>query len=304
MARILIAGCGWLGEALGVALARRGDLVWGLRRRAAGLAPELRPIAADLDDARSLTDLPTTLDAVVFAAAPESSDEDSYRRTYGRGLANLLRTLSESGARRPGDSARPRVVLLSSTSVYGQTAGEWVDESSPTEPTDFRGRLVLAGEETLLTSGFPCAVLRLGGLYGPGRESLIDAVRDGRATLSPGPARFTNRIHRDDAVGAIVHLLALSPSDAAPVYAGVDEEPADRNDVLRFLAGQLGVPLCEGTTPGRQREPLARTETNKRCSSARLRESGYRFRYPSYRDGYSAILDARSSARSSAPSRA
>ena len=281
--RCLIAGCGWLGEALAVALARRGDPVWGLRRRVSGLAPELQPVAADLDDARSLRDLPRDLDAVVFAAAPESSDEDSYRRTYVRGLGNLLRVLGDS---------RPRVVLLSSTSVYGQTAGEWVDESSTTEPIDFRGRLVLAGEEMLLASGFPAAVLRLGGLYGPGRESLIDSVRDGRATLSPGPPRFTNRIHRDDAVGAIVHLLD-SPSEATRrVWIGVDHEPADRNEVLRWMAGRLGVALGEAPAAG-TREPLSRAETNKRCSSARLRDSGLRFRFPTFREGYAEILNDR-----------
>jgi nucleoside-diphosphate-sugar epimerase len=294
--RCLIAGCGWLGEALGVTLAQRGDLVWGLRRRVAGLAPELHAIAGDLDDSRSLSDLPTRLDAVVYAAAPDASDEPSYRRSYGRGLANLLTALRDQGAAGESERAAPRVVLLSSTSVYGQTTGEWVDESSVTEPSDFRGRSVLDGEELLLASGFPAIALRLGGLYGPGRESLIDAVRDGRATLSPGPPRFTNRIHRDDAVGAIVHLLGLPATAAAPVYIGADEEPADRNDVLRFVAAQLGADLRDGIVTTHEREPLSRIETNKRCSSERLRQSGYRFRYPSYREGYAEILNARSRA--------
>ena len=229
---------------------------------------------------------------MVFAAAPEASDESSYQRTYVRGLANLLAALRQSGA--SGDPA-PRVVLLSSTSVYGQTGGEWVDETSATAPSDFRGRIVLRGEETLLESGFPAVALRLGGLYGPGRESLIEAVRDGRATLSPQPARFTNRIHLDDAVGAIVHLLDLPAGVAARVYVGVDEEPADRNDVLRWLAERLGVAMKE-EAPGARHSTGSRGDTNKRCSSARLRDSGYRFRHPSYREGYAAILNARARA--------
>src|SRR5262245_27075295 len=128
MARVLIAGCGWLGAALGVELARGGDVLWGLRRRAAELAPELRPIAADLDDPGSLIDLPAPLDAVVFAAAPEASDEESYRRTYVDGLANLLHALRDSKPRQDTSRSPPRFLLISSTSVYGQTAGEWVDE--------------------------------------------------------------------------------------------------------------------------------------------------------------------------------
>jgi nucleoside-diphosphate-sugar epimerase len=289
---ILIAGCGWLGTALGLALARRGDAVWGLRRHPSGLPPPLQPIAADLADPATLTALPSTLDAVVFAAAPEASDGPSYERTYVRGLANVLEALHANAL----TNRLPRVVLLSSTSVYGQSGGEWVDESSSAAPNDFRGRFVVRGESTLSESGFPAIALRLGGLYGPGRESLVDAVRSGRATLSPEPNRFTNRIHLDDAVGAIVHLIDLPAEAAARLYVGVDHEPAARNDVLRWLASRLGVALT-GAPVAAERERDSRGDTNKRCSSVRLRHSGYRFRYPTYREGYEAILDARARAR-------
>jgi nucleoside-diphosphate-sugar epimerase len=230
VARVLIAGCGWLGGALGKALAARGDAVWGLRRSASLLPDAVQPIEADLDDARSLAALPAALDAVVYAAAPEAADEAAYVRTYVRGLGHVIDAVR-------GGGRGPRVILLSSTSVYGQTGGEWVDETSATEPGDFRGRVVLRGEEVLRGAALPSLALRLGGLYGPGRTSLIDAVRDGRAGLDPGPARFTNRIHRDDAVGVVLHLLALPESDAAAVYVGVDREPADRNDVVTGWPG-------------------------------------------------------------------
>jgi nucleoside-diphosphate-sugar epimerase len=283
--RVLIAGCGWLGGALGVALQARGDAVWGLRRNVALVPEAVRPIEADLDDPRSLAALPGPFDAVVYAAAPEAGDEAAYERTYVRGLGHVIEAVRSSGG-------GPRVILLSSTSVYGQTAGEWVDENSPTEPADFRGRLVLRGEEVLGGAGLPSIALRLGGLYGPGRPSLIDAVREGRAGITPGPPRFTNRIHRDDAVGALLHLLALPAGVAARVYVGVDQEPADRNDVVRWLAERLAAGAADEdpTTGGRG---LRRDTSNKRCSSARLRASGYRFRYPSYREGYAALLASR-----------
>jgi nucleoside-diphosphate-sugar epimerase len=313
MARVLIAGCGWLGGALGTALAARGDAVWGLRRNAALLPDGIGKIAADLDDPRAVADaLPGALDAVVYAAAPDAGDEASYHRTYVRGLDHVIAALRPSigtpavglgaevfadgddeaeGDDRRGHRSHPRVILLSSTSVYGQTAGEWVDESSPTEPADFRGRLVLRGEAALRASGLPAIALRLGGLYGPGRASLIDAVRAGRAGVVPGPPRYTNRIHRDDAVGAVLHLLALPASAAAPVYVAVDQESADRNDVVRWLAQQLGV--APPTQPaGLAGDRASRGDTSKRCSSALLRASGYRFRYPSYREGYAALLAA------------
>ena len=108
--------------------------------------------------------------------------------------------------------------------------------------------------------------------------------------MMPGPARFTNRIHRDDAVGVILHLLALPADQLAPVWVGVDTEPADRNDVVRWLAQRLGVEVRteDDAATGR----VLRRDTNKRCSSARLVGSGYRFRYPSYREGYAALLES------------
>ena len=285
MARVLIAGCGWLGSALGVAMAARGDAVWGLRRNAALLPREIQPIEADLDDARTLQRPPRPLDAVVYAAAPEASDAASYERVYVRGLAHVLDAVRAAG---PSTDRPPRVVLTSSTSVYGQTDGEWVDESSPTEPADFRGGTVLEGEEILRGSGLPSIALRLGGLYGPGRATLIEAVRHGRAGLVPGPPRFTNRIHRDDAVGAILHLLALRAGETAPIYVGVDEEPADRNDVVRWLAQRLRVEVRNEALAAEER--VLRRDTNKRCSSQSLVGTGYRFRYPSYREGYESLL--------------
>jgi nucleoside-diphosphate-sugar epimerase len=205
-------------------------------------------------------------------------------------LGNLLAAITNAGAR-----ALPRLVLLSSTSVFGQVEGEWVDESSATDPPDFRGRIVLEGERLLARSGTPSTVLRLGGLYGPGRESMIDAVRNRTAVLDRGPTRWTNRIHLDDAVGAIVHLLALPAEAFERVYIGVDEEPAARNDVLRWIAARLGVSLENAgeaeATGGRDR----RRDTDKRCSSARLRASGFRFRYPTFREGYGALIAARRS---------
>ena len=301
MARVLIAGCGWLGEALGATLARARRHRVGAAAARARLPTELHPIEADLADPRTLTRLPSPARRGGFRRRARS--RATKRRTSGSTFAASPTCSTRCAVGAGRRSCRRAIVLLSSTSVYGQTAGEWVDETSATTPTDFRGRIVLRGEETLLASGLPAIALRLGGLYGPGRESLIDAVRDGRATLAPAPARFTNRIHRDDAVGAIVHLLDLAADAVARVYLGVDEEPADRNDVLRWLAARLGVVL-EEAAPGAQRRGDARSDSNKRCSSARLRGSGYRFRYPSYREGYDAILrSGQSTEPPSAPDR-
>jgi nucleoside-diphosphate-sugar epimerase len=128
-------------------------------------------------------------------------------------------------------------------------------------------------------------VVRLGGIYGPGRSRLIERVRAGEARCSRGAPVWSNRIHRDDAARALAHLLSLERTDA--VYLGVDDEPSPICDVYRYVAGLLGVPApLDG-------EDARASESNKRCSNALLRRAGYRFEFPTYREGYRALLEDR-----------
>ena len=277
---MLIAGCGDVGTTLGLLLAADGHEVFGLRRHPGRLPNPIRPLAGDLIDASSLTAIPDGVDLVAYTAAADRFDDDAYRHAYVDGIANLLGAFHARGA-------RPRRLLFtSSTAVYAQTDGGWVDERSPTQPTSFSGRHVLEGERLVLASGIPAIVLRLAGIYGPGRTRLVDRVRSGLATCPDGPPRWTNRIHRDDCAAAARHLLTLEEPD--PVWIGVDHEPAEACAVLDWLAVRLGVP------PPRRvpREPgaTARPETSKRCSNRKLLESGYAFRYSTYRDGYAALV--------------
>jgi nucleoside-diphosphate-sugar epimerase len=135
-------------------------------------------------------------------------------------------------------------------------------------------------------AGLPAVVLRLGGIYGPGRDRLVRELREGRARLRPGPPRYTNRIHRDDAAAALLHLLDLA--EPAPLQLGVDCEPADQNDVLRWLARALG--LAVPPFGDAERPAGGRPGTSKRCRNARLLASGFVFRYPTYREGYAGTL--------------
>jgi nucleoside-diphosphate-sugar epimerase len=281
--RCLIAGCGYLGSALAGRLARRGHTVFGLRRRPAGLPEGVTAVAVDLGDPAALAAaLPGDLDAVVYAAAADSRDPADYRRAYPDGLGNLLDALPEPG---------PRVLFTSSTSVYGQDDGSWVDEDSPTEPASETGRILLEAEARLAGSGRPGATLRLGGLYGPGRTRLIESVRSGAARIPAGEPIPTNRIHRDDAAGALDHLLNLPGVDS--VYLGVDDDPADLGTVLRWMARRLGVPEPPLAEPGDGAGATGRgRRMRKRCRNARLRGSGYVFTYPSFREGYDSILRA------------
>lgn len=292
MAQILIAGCGYVGSALAALLRDAGHRVVGLKRSAGGLPEGVAALRADLADSASveaalatLATLAAPIDVSVCAVAADAGDDDSYRRAYVEGQRNLFAALG-------GRNAMPRhAFFTSSTAVYAQDDGSWVDETSETAPREFRGTRMLEAERVLLESGVPATALRLGGIYGPGRTRLVESVRNGRAVLHPGPPRWGNRIHRDDAAAALAHLieLALRGDVLPPILIGVDDEPADEADVLRWLAAMLGVPEPRAgeAVPGSRARG-----GNKRCSNARLRGTGYRFRYPSFREGYGALISA------------
>lgn len=280
MSHVLIAGCGYVGTALGMRLAAAGHVVWGMRRAAEDLPPSIRHLAGDLTVPQTLQDLPPGLEVVFYTAAPNGADDAAYRAVYVDGLHNLLGALA-------GQSQFPRrVFLTSSTAVYAQSAAEWVDESSPTEPTHFTGRRVLEGERLLLDGPFPATAVRFGGIYGPSRTRLIERVRQGLAPCREGPPLYTNRIHRDDCAGVLQHLMTLPTPEA--LYVAVDHEPAEYCDVLRWLAGQLGAPMPR--VEAASRADTRRHRTNKRCRNSKLVASGYVFHYPTFREGYTELL--------------
>lgn len=273
--RILIAGCGDLGADLGAWLAQAGHEVYGLRRRPEPLPAPLNTLQADLTQADSLRSIPRDWDVVYFIATPGAYNEAAYRRTYIDGLNYLLRHLNPSALR--------RLVVVSSTSVYHQNQGEWVDETSPTEPSSFSGQTVLAMEGIALAHPASPVVLRFGGIYGPGRERMLRKVKNGEA-CADNPPQYTNRIHRDDAVGMLRHV---HDSEIPPgVYLGVDDTPCSQCELMDYLAGELGLP-----TPARANAADKPTKAgSKRCRNDKIKATGYQCRYPSYRDGYAGLL--------------
>jgi nucleoside-diphosphate-sugar epimerase len=280
MARVLIAGCGYVGAALGAMLDRDSHAVFGLRRRAGALPWGVRPVEADLVIPGTLRELPPRIDTVFFMAAPAGRDDALYRSLYVEGLRNLIDALVDQ------KQQPKRIFFTSSTSVYGQKDGEWIDESSPAEPQGFAGRRLLEGEALLLGGPFPATVVRFGGIYGPRRVGLVERLRNGRVVFQEEPPRYTNRIHRDDCAGALRHLMRLpAPED---LYLGVDCEPADEATLYRWLAGVIGGPPPRPGTPDATAEP--ERGGSKRCRNQRLLDSGYEFRYPTFREGYAAVL--------------
>ena len=278
-ADILIAGCGDVGGLLAGHLRDAGHRVAGLRRRAALLPPGIEPLAADLGEPATLAAIRDRhFDLVVVTSAAGRFDEDHYRRVYVEGLANLL------GAVR----GTPRVLLASSTGVYHQHHGERVDEDSPAAPRAFSGRILLQAEALLRErAAHRATVLRFGGIYGPGRERLLREVAAGIGCARE-PVRYTNRIHREDCAGILQFLVGrlLRGETLAPLYLGVDSEPAPMWEVRHWIAAELGVAL-DDAAGGAQG---GRAPGSKRCSNRRLLEAGYALRYPDFRAGYAPLI--------------
>ncbi len=275
----LILGCGDIGTTLGLELKAAGQKVIGVRRDADKLAGSgLKGVSADLGDAAALAELPDA-DVLVYVVSADRFEEEAYRAAYPDGLKAVL---AEFSARK-----RPpkHVFFVSSTSVYAQQGGETVDETSPTEPTGFPGALMREAEQALIEHQLPGTVVRFSGIYGPGRDRLIRQVGEGRIAAAT-PAMYSNRIHRDDCAGVLAHLigLALAGESLHELYLASDCEPAPLHEVMTWLAKQLKVEATETI-----QSPLRR-RASKRCDNARLLASGYRFRFPTFREGYAQVL--------------
>ncbi|WP_119821808.1 SDR family oxidoreductase [Halalkaliarchaeum desulfuricum] len=290
---VIVVGCGYVGIELGRTLREAGYDVAGVRRSDDGLATVsaagLEPVRADVTEPDSLKALPDA-DAIVFAASSGGRGAEAARRVYVDGLEATIR---EYGGR---DSSPDRLVYTSSTGVYGDHDGEWVDETTPLEPESERGRILEEAErialEATVERGLDGTVARFAGLYGPGRYRL-ERYLDGPVTEG-----YLNMVHRDDAAGAVAFLLAedLARGDVVTV---VDDEPVDRWTFADWLAGECGVDPPEKHTVEERlaRESLSdsrrrRILSDKRCSNDRLRALGYEFEYPTFREGYRAAVAA------------
>ncbi|WP_416403653.1 SDR family oxidoreductase [Arthrobacter sp. LFS091] len=278
---VLIAGCGDLGTEAGLRFAAAGREVVGLRRSPEKLPPQIRGMYADL--AKDLPEFPSDVDIVVIAVAADTSTEEAYRTAYLEGTRNVLDALERQ-------RLEPRRILfVSSTAVYKDSGGAVVDESTATEPTRFSGKVLVEAEELLFSrtrgTSTEAISLRLGGIYGPGRTRLIDQVRTGQAVI-PARPRHTNRIHRDDAAAMIVHLTTMDQAPD-PVYIGVDDHAAEMGEVMRFLAAELGCPEPPTAAPG---DASDAGPGDKRCSNKRVRATGVELTFPTYKEGYRALL--------------
>jgi nucleoside-diphosphate-sugar epimerase len=282
---VLIVGCGDLGIRTGSLLLQRGWNVAGVRRHPAQLPARFRGYRADYSETGSL-DFAAALkpDFVLATFNPPDRSNAGYVKGFQTGMSNLLAGLG---------SHRPRCTLMaSSTRVFAESQGGWVDEESPLATADPWALAIIAAEEALRCSGLPAAVVRFAGIYGIPGGRLLSRIRRGEL-CPPEPVSYTNRIHREDCAGFLAHLLlrAAAGDTLDPVYIGVDDLPAPRYEVESWLARELGV--AEVAAPLPTADPTRHNSAgHKRCRNRALRASGYRLLYPNYQSGYRALLDS------------
>jgi len=285
--KCLIVGCGYVGLPLGAELVRLGHEVSGLRRNPAAenelKAAGLRPLFGDVTRPETLAALPREFDWVVNCVAA-GGDAENYRQVYLQGTRHLIEWLAPNPPR--------KFVYTGSTSVYGQTDGSAVKESSPAEPSAETAKVLRETETVLLASAadrkFPAVILRIAGIYGPDRGHAFKQFLKNEARIEGDGSRVLNMIHRDDVIGCI--LAALKSGRPAEIYNAVDDEPVTQANFFQWLAATVGK-YPPPAVPENPDENRKRGATSKRVSNRRLKmELGYRFKYPNFRQGYNAEI--------------
>lgn len=281
----LIVGCGYLGLRVARLWREGGHRVSAVTRsaeRAAALRAEgLTPIVADVMRPETLSGLPSA-DVLLYAVGFDRAAGHAQREVYVQGLQNVLHAASERVA---------RWMYISSTSVYGQSAGEWVDEESACDPASEGGRVCLEAEQFLRRGGdrgiAEAVVLRLSGIYGPGRLiARLDGLRSG-TPVSGDPEAWLNLIHVADA--ARIAAACAEHGGADRTFLVSDDRPVTRREYYTRLAEVAGAPAPEFTG-----QDAARARTaglNKRCRNARVkRELGVELLYPTIAEGLPAAV--------------
>lgn len=282
---VLIVGCGDLGIRVGTLLVEQGCAVSGVRRNTEKLPAQFTAHAANYTQPGSL-DFAAQLrpDYVLAIFNPADRSEAGYKAGFLSAMGNLLSGLGEHRPR--------RILMTSSTRVFAEAQGGWVDESSALTTTDPWALQIIAAEQLLLSSPHAASVVRFAGVYGIPGGRLLARIRRGEL-CPPQPVSYTNRIHRADCAGFLMHLLELADAgnDVEPIFIGVDDLPAPRYEVETWLAAQMGLEFDADTYPEPSVDPTRHNSAgHKRCRNIALRRSGYQLIFPDYRKGYADLL--------------
>jgi nucleoside-diphosphate-sugar epimerase len=288
----LIFGCGYLGERVAhrwrdarrkvIVVTRQNERAEHFRQQG------YDAIVADVTRPETLSQLPAA-ETVLYAVGFDRTRENSIHDVYAGGVRNVLAALSDDTG---------RFIYISTTGVYGSGDGAWIDETTPPNPGREGGKASLAAEQVLANHQFGARgiVLRLAGIYGPGRVPFIEELRAGKPIPAP-ESGWLNLVHVDDAAAVVVaaaetQFESLNSPDRKPVvYCVSDGHPVERAEFYCEVARQIGVPPPQFVAPDPNSPRAARAEANRRISNARmLADLRVTLAYPDYRAGLAAIL--------------
>lgn len=290
--RKLIFGCGYLGRRVAERWRAAGHevhVVTRSRQRADQFARDgYVPHVADVTQRHTLANLPAA-ETLLYAVGYDRASTASIEQVYAEGLRSALDALLSNSDHRDVQ----RIIYVSTTGVYGDAAGDWVDEETPARPARAGGKASLAAEHVLRghTLSEHGIVLRMAGLYGPGRVPNQQAIVAGQPIGVPSQG-WLNLIHIDDAAAVVE---AVDKQVAPPrLYNVSDGSPCQRHEYYEYLADLLGAPAPTFADPPADAPAAARAAANKRISSRRLMsELPLELRFPSYRAGLAAIVAKR-----------
>ncbi|HAW00807.1 MAG TPA: hypothetical protein DCX10_03610 [Verrucomicrobiales bacterium] len=289
MKRVLVAGYGYIGSLVGHLLAEDGIEVVAVSRTMPGVLlrqphPNVHWFPADLTCRDSLSGLKGDFDHALFAASSSRGGADDYRNIYCNGLDNLMTLLN--------GRLSQSFIYLSSTGVYGQNEGEWVDETMPVQPKSETGQVLVEAEKKIIhryqSNAFPGMILRLSGIYGPGRGYAWKRIQQGNAVIEAPGERWVNMIHRDDAARAV--QAAFMEGIAGEFYNVTDDVPVRQLEFYQWLASTSGSPIPK-LVESDPLKPSKRQVTHKRISNQKLKQlNNFKLKFPSFKEGYLTLM--------------
>lgn len=275
MMRILQVGCGSLGSLIAQATLAQGHELTIVRRSHKAVPPGAKALYLDVVAGEDLTALRAIeADILLYCLAPV--DGQSYQQTYVEGLRHVLAHVSSTHLK--------HVFFVSSTGVYGEQQGEWIDEDTPAIPADADGQMILEAERLLENLACGHTALRVSGIYGPQRLYLLRLLQT--QARWPTKTHWTNRIHEQDVAAAVLHLYqVVADGKTLPSHCILtDGAPAAQHEVLQWLAAQQGVSAPE--------TPPLQPQSGKRIHSRFLQLTGFKPQFADYQAGYASILSS------------
>ncbi|MEM1008218.1 MAG: NAD-dependent epimerase/dehydratase family protein [Myxococcota bacterium] len=279
MRKRLIIGAGRVGRCLAELWQQNGDQVWAVRRSSVQDNSGIHWLRSDVRQPESFSAWPTQLDTVVYAVSADQRSAEAYEQAYVAGIRNVCIWLGQHVP------ALQRCFFVSSTAVYPNQDGAWVDECSTAQAHSFSADALLRGEAAVLDACIPATVVRFSGIYAGNSQFLLNQLKQNKAFGIKDQPRYSNRIRVEDAARLLDHLSQLEHPSS--YYLGSDCTPADLFEVYTWMAQKSNLPPPPLLDPA---EAPASTRGNKRCHNKRILDSGFRFLFPSYREGYADLF--------------